>query len=101
MEYIHTHQHKVCGVAGEGGRQEWWQGRGAQQRARAGRQGRWTVVPIRLREVGIQEGGVALPPGGFAGEGLCHAGGAKVVCKLFGGVEVGVRQERSSDTVVT
>lgn len=80
----------MCGVTGEGRRQERRQGRGAKQRASVGVQGRGSVVPVGLWEVGIQEGRVALPCGSLAGKGLPQAGGAGVVCK-FGVVEVGVR----------
>lgn len=80
----------MSGVAGEGRRQERRQGRGAKQRACVGSQGGGTVVPVRLWEVGVQEGRVTLHCGGLTGKGLRHAGGAGVVCK-FSVVEVGVR----------
>lgn len=86
---LHTHKHEVRGVPGKGRGQEWLQGRGAEQRAGAGGQARrGPVVGVGLREVGIQEGRVALPRGGLAGKGLHRARGADVVCKLFRVVEV-------------
>lgn len=80
----------MSGVAGEGRRQERRQGRGAKQRACVGGQGWGAVLPVGLREVGVQEGRVALHCGGLTGKGLRHDGGAGVIGK-FSVVEVGVR----------
>lgn len=77
---LHTHKQEVSGVSGEGRRQERRQGRGAEQRARIGRQRRRPVVSIGLRgEIGLQEGRMALPCGGLTGKRLPHAGGVDVI----------------------
>lgn len=88
MKCLHTHKHEVCGVAGEGRRQERRQGRGTEQRAGAGGQGWGAVVSVALREVGVQEGRVTRPCGILTGNRLCYTRGADFICKLFSVVEI-------------